>query len=84
MDENSSLKSKSSLLILKKKKKKKPKRIERTAVYTLEASFSKDGVAIVHDVSANRFLRVERRIDGGGMTAMSANHLLLLLDEVRF
>ena len=52
--------------------------VQKPAMFSLEAF--QDGVAIVHDLSVDRFLRVELR-DTGRAVAMSANQLLLLLLE---
>ena len=55
--------------------------VQKPAMYSLEAF--QDGVAIVHDLSVDRFLRVELRKIGTAV-AMSANQLLLvLLENVR-
>ena len=55
--------------------------VQKMAKFSLEAF--KDGVAIVYDLSANRYLRVELR-DNNRVVAMSANRLLVLLDDVWF
>jgi hypothetical protein len=53
--------------------------VQETAKFSLDAF--KDGVAIVFDLSTNRYLRVELR-DNSRVVAMSANRLLVLLDDV--
>ena len=53
--------------------------VQETAKFSLVAF--KDGVAIVFDLSTNRYLRVELR-DNSRVVAMSANRLLVLLDDV--
>ena len=53
--------------------------VEETAKFSLDAF--KDGVAIVYDLSADRYLRVELR-DTSRVVAMSASWLLVLLDDV--
>ena len=53
--------------------------IRKTMKYSLEAF--QDGVALVHDLSVDRFLRVELRRRTGRAVAMSASQLLLLLHE---
>jgi len=53
--------------------------VQEAAKFYLEAF--KDGAAIVYDLSADRYLRVELQ-DNSRVVAMSANRLLVLLDDV--
>jgi len=55
--------------------------LQKPAMYSLEAF--QDGVAIVHDLSVDRFLRVELRKIGTAVAMSASQLLLLLLEDVR-